>query len=409
MTDRGKDRAVRTAWRAGNPSDAVPSAAAGGTLVRTRSPASRLRSLASGSGLAALCAAAFVAAAPAAAAAAAQASAAREPAGYWLGDADAPMPATLHGGRVIHAKQLAALLARGGVVVIDVSAAAPRPAGLAPGAPWLPLPHSAVPGALWLPGAGAGVLTPQQDEFFRGRLAQAAGNNTEVPMVLYCHHRCWLSWNAAKRAIGYGYRRVYWFPDGIEGWTAAGLPTVTAEPQQPAAPEPERRPPAPVAADALDAPDAKPALVVLDIELTGDLGGPELTAEHAARLSMETTRLRGDLAKTALYRIVDTGPAQATLDRLRAGQAYLHDCNGCDLDVGRQLNADLVMVPWVDRVSGLILTLTYEIHDVHTGSITARRSFDFRGDNDAAWNHAIDFAVRDLQAAPARSPISPPE
>jgi PQQ-dependent catabolism-associated CXXCW motif protein len=45
---------------------------------------------------------------------------------------------------------------------------------------------------------------------------------------VYCHERCWLSWNAAKRAIRYGYRNVYWFPDGIEGWRAAGFETATA-------------------------------------------------------------------------------------------------------------------------------------------------------------------------------------
>ena len=65
--------------------------------------------------------------------------------------------------------------------------------------------------------------------------------------------------------------------------------------------------------------------------------------------------------------------------------------------VGRELDADLVMVAWVDRVSGLILSLTYEIHDVKTNQITARQSFDFRGDNDTAWNHAIDYMVRHLR------------
>jgi PQQ-dependent catabolism-associated CXXCW motif protein len=51
--------------------------------------------------------------------------------------------------------------------------------------------------------------------------------------VIYCHRNCWLSWNAAKRAISYGYRNVYWFPDGMEGWRAAGLPTASAEPLVP--------------------------------------------------------------------------------------------------------------------------------------------------------------------------------
>ena len=134
------------------------------------------------------------------------------------------------------------------------------------------------------------------------------------------------------------------------------------------------------------APPAPPSrsLVVLDLELSGDLGGPEFEAEHAARLTSESARLRSDLASAGVYRMVDTAPAQ-------------HDCNGCDLDVGRELGADLVMVAWVDRVSGLILTLTYEIHEVQTAQIIARKSYDFRGDSDIAWNHAIDYMVRDIK------------
>jgi hypothetical protein len=139
-------------------------------------------------------------------------------------------------------------------------------------------------------------------------------------------------------------------------------------------------------------------LAVLDIELTGDLGGPQFKAEHEARLRMESARLRQELKSSGLYQVIDDGPAQALIDRLKSQQLYLHDCNGCDVDVGRQLGADKVLVAWVNRVSGLILTLTYEIHDVKTSQITSRKSYDFRGDNDAAWNHAIDYMVRDLKA-----------
>jgi PQQ-dependent catabolism-associated CXXCW motif protein len=51
------------------------------------------------------------------------------------------------------------------------------------------------------------------------------------PVVFYCHEKCWLSWNGAKRAIGYGYRNVYWFPDGIEGWRKSKLPTAVVQPE----------------------------------------------------------------------------------------------------------------------------------------------------------------------------------
>jgi len=143
-------------------------------------------------------------------------------------------------------------------------------------------------------------------------------------------------------------------------------------------------------------PASPPRLVVLDVELTGDLGGPEFAAEHQARLIMASARLRERLARTGLYQMVDSGPAQQTVDELKSRYLYLHDCNGCDLDLGRQLGADQVWVAWVNRVSGLILSLTYEIHDVATGQIAARKSFDFRGDNDSSWTHAIDYMVRDL-------------
>jgi PQQ-dependent catabolism-associated CXXCW motif protein len=344
-------------------------------------------------------------AAGAAEAAAAQpaAATAAEPDGYWTGDVDAPVPATISGGSVIHAKELQALLRQPGAAIIDVSNAPRRPSGLAPGAPWLPLPHRALPGALWIPGAGAGTISPEMDKFFHARLTTAT-DDLDAPLVVYCHDRCWLSWNAAKRAIGYGYRRVYWFSDGIEGWTASGGPTVTAEPQvhgeSPTSDTPVKTDtPARAKTDTLALSDSKlPQLVVLDLELTGDLGGPDFAAEHEARLKKESARLRQALERTGMYQILDASAAADLINRLKSHQLYLHDCNGCDLEVGRELHADLVLVAWVDRVSGLILTLTYEIHDVNSSQITARKSFDFRGDNDAAWNHAIDFMVRDLQA-----------
>jgi PQQ-dependent catabolism-associated CXXCW motif protein len=350
-----------------------------------------------------------------------------EPEGYWEGNVDAPTPAALHGGRVIRVEELVVLLRQGRAVVIDVSNTPRRPAELAPGAPWLPLPHRAIPGALWFPGVGVGTPTREVEDSYRDRLREATAGNVDAPLIVYCHANCWLSWNAAKRAIGYGYRSVFWFPDGIEGWIAAGQQTAGAAPREavaaapvavaPAAVTPAAVTPVAVApaaatavaaapttpAPAAQAPGAAlgpavplPALAVLDLELTGDLGGPEFEAEHAERLRIMSARLRQDLESTGLYRILDNSAAQGLIDTLKSRQAYLHDCNGCDLDVGRSLHADQVLVAWVDRVSGLILSLTYEIHQVQTGQIAARKSFDFRGDNNNAWNHAIDYMVRDL-------------
>jgi PQQ-dependent catabolism-associated CXXCW motif protein len=156
-----------------------------------------------------------------------------EPAGYWMGPTHGPVAATITGGRVIHTDQLTALLKADDVMVVDVSEAPKRPDQMAPGAVWLPVPHRVIPGGVWIPGAGLGAIPPDIEKLFRERLALGTHKDPAHELVIYCHESCWLSWNAAKRALSYGYKRVYWFPDGMEGWRAAGLPTTVAEPQLP--------------------------------------------------------------------------------------------------------------------------------------------------------------------------------
>ena len=155
-----------------------------------------------------------------------------EPSGYWTGPINSPVPVTLSGGVVItDVHRLQGLQKDKNAVVIDVSNAPLRPDNLAPGAPWLPLPHQAIPGSLWIPGVGLGEVTPATGDFFRAQLAAATDNDPARSIVIYCHQSCWLSWNAAKRAISYGYLHVYWYRAGIEGWKAAHLPTAAIEPR----------------------------------------------------------------------------------------------------------------------------------------------------------------------------------
>src|ERR1700748_316852 len=69
-------------------------------------------------------------------------------------------------------------------------------------------------------------------------------------------------------------------------------------------------------ADLAIAGPTRPKLVVLDIELTGDLGGPQFTAEHAARLESESAILRRELENSGLYQVLDNTPALPLINRL---------------------------------------------------------------------------------------------
>jgi rhodanese-related sulfurtransferase len=39
-----------------------------------------------------------------------------------------------------------------------------------------------------------------------------------------------MSWNAAKRAVAWGYNGVAWYPEGTDGWQEVGLPLVEGKP-----------------------------------------------------------------------------------------------------------------------------------------------------------------------------------
>jgi len=57
-------------------------------------------------------------------------------------------------------------------------------------------------------------------------LQQATSGNTQVPLIFYCASReCWMSYNAALRAINLGYSNVLWYRGGLEAWKQAGFPT----------------------------------------------------------------------------------------------------------------------------------------------------------------------------------------
>lgn len=151
---------------------------------------------------------------------------------------------------------------------------------------------------------------------------------------------------------------------------------------------------------------AKVKLLVLDLELIGDLGGPELERTHAVRLRKVSDQLRSELAQNAAYEVVDATAAAEMIERLR-GTQYLHKCNGCEIDIALQLGAEQVMVAWIHRVSQLILSLTYEIREVPSGRTLRRKSFDFRGDNDDAWSRAVSYMARDIAATFPRRGHSP--
>jgi PQQ-dependent catabolism-associated CXXCW motif protein len=128
----------------------------------------------------------------------------------WVGDPHAPTPLTVPGAKTVTTPELRKRLREEPPpILIDVLGSDG---------------HRTLPGAVWLPGAGRGESF--EDEV-QSRLARAladltAGDPTRT-LVFYCQSPlCWLSYNAALRALRLGYADVLWYRGGIQYWGASG-------------------------------------------------------------------------------------------------------------------------------------------------------------------------------------------
>jgi PQQ-dependent catabolism-associated CXXCW motif protein len=133
------------------------------------------------------------------------------------GDYHGPTPRTIPGGRVVRTTELRSMLSDGAPpYLIDVLGGEG---------------HRTIRGAFWLRGAGAGDFSADESRRFADAVAKFAAGDTSRPIVFLCADReCWLSYNAALRAIAAGYSNIMWYRGGIAAWLHAGFPMSPAEP-----------------------------------------------------------------------------------------------------------------------------------------------------------------------------------
>ena len=145
--------------------------------------------------------------------------AAEEPAGYRMDHYRDPVPETLSGATVVDTDAAIRMWRDGKTVFVDVFPAPPaarEPAqghDLSPAAPRL--------NSRGLCGCRMSASAPcihRYRHISRTGLAAATDGDRDRPVLFFCLMDCWMSWNAAKRALEMGYTNVVWFPDGTDGW-----------------------------------------------------------------------------------------------------------------------------------------------------------------------------------------------
>ncbi len=128
-------------------------------------------------------------------------------------------------------------------------------------------------------------------------------------------------------------------------------------------------------------------LALEDTSLQGETYGPQADEQH--RLTALDAELRGLLVASSCCSIIDlAGVAK------QAEGVNMRICNGCDVELARQIAAEISITGWVQKVSNLILNITVVAREVPSGRVIDAGSVDIRGNTDESWSRGLSYLLR---------------
>lgn len=133
---------------------------------------------------------------------------------------------------------------------------------------------------------------------------------------------------------------------------------------------------------------------LIDTSLEGEVKG--LNDDETKRLILISDILREKLSESGLYEIADITPLKPQIE----DAGYLHSCNGCEVKIAAQADAQLAVTGVVQKVSNLILNINVYMRDVKTGQMLRSASADIRGNTDQSWSHGISWLARNRLLKP---------
>lgn len=120
--------------------------------------------------------------------------------------------------------------------------------------------------------------------------------------------------------------------------------------------------------------------------------------DEKRRLEAAYSELVKRAAESGSYEIVDLAPvAKEVAD----GQPF-YNCNGCEVDIGKKVGADVVMTSVVEKISETHLSLTVGVVDVTKSSLLSNSSVLIQGNTDESWLHGVKWLAKNRLFAEAK-------
>lgn len=139
-------------------------------------------------------------------------------------------------------------------------------------------------------------------------------------------------------------------------------------------------------------------VAVLDTEVIIDnkpRNAPDRPGE-LERARYMTAHIRKAFELSDAYELVPLDKAGDLVKQLKESRKYLHQCEPCARQIGRELGVDYVATSWVQVVSNLIVNLNLTLRDGQTGKVIKTSFNDIRGNNNSTWRGGTNYNLENF-------------
>jgi hypothetical protein len=131
---------------------------------------------------------------------------------------------------------------------------------------------------------------------------------------------------------------------------------------------------------------------LVDTSLQGEMM-PSSSKPDIKRLERTEKQIRDQINNSKYFKVIGDETTARINEQLRQNQVYLHECNGCEMRVGKAVDSEYVLVGWVQKVSNLILNLNLVLRKVPGDEDIVGASVDMRGNTNEAWSRAATYLL----------------
>jgi hypothetical protein len=117
----------------------------------------------------------------------------------------------------------------------------------------------------------------------------------------------------------------------------------------------------------------------------------QTTAAEDRRIRELDDLFQDKLSASGRFKLVAIPP---DIQKEIAAGPEIGNCNGCERDFAKRIDADRAAWGSVQKVSNLILNINVYMTDVQTGKPAFTRSVDIRGNTDESWRRGLDYLLR---------------